>query len=1015
MSFLGHIVSAGQVHVDPCKVKAVTDWPTPTRRRDLQGFLGFANFDRKFVRNFSTVAAPLTALTSPKVPFHWNAQQEDAFSKLENCFTTAPVLTVPDPSLQFIVEVDASETGVGAVLSQRSPKDKKLDPCAYYSHRLSPTERNDTIGGRKLLAVRLALEEWRHNLEGAVLPFLVWTDHKNLEYISTVTDPQLAFSDPFLFHIDLGPTLPSILSLVWRCPKTNGQTERANQDLEVVLRCMTSNSALWNKMLHWPFVPPIGGEVFAVQKLLKVRRRGRGLQYLVDWEGYGPEERCWVPSRFLNLLPPDLSECDKAGEPPKLSRQRAGRILFFSSGDKLSHRSRAPRVRQRPGHVHCDSCYSRRCRARVEPSVCCAITQCRLHCGAVFHLCKEEDHLLLCPNVRVPCLNAGYGCPLHLPRSARAAHLQACPASVVCCSMEWNRWPANDAHSHPNTELHENLLVERDRNGCLDLAMALKDQDRLFHSIKMKKLFPELVQSVEEEEEEEERKEEEKRREKKKKEAAEREAAKGDYIWQPVNMFHNMIPEHKEDVDEDEDEDDAQVQLELTQEEREAIARAGVDDSLLENYSAWERMFSMEMGGCREAGAGKGSAKAGEKGLDSLMEEDEADTCADAAPSTSSSSRLPQKPVKTFFYGHVEPMKIITVRSFKVPTSFAARQGRIRNPNFYKRESVAVDTSDLGVALQDMPVWEEVQASLLCSLEKEQRGHLIAESANSDCLLTDEGTQTYSFPSAPFQRNMSLLHLTAGKQLELHLQLQVESVTSRHHKANSTFTFLCGHDFQRRDYGTHYKNVHCDIQMGVNGWFEQRCPLAYLGCTYSQRRFQPSTHEASVTYNEELGCFSLHPTNSSAAPSGRGGEGREEEDSLSSLPYEVLCHMAGFLDSLSLSQLALVSHLMRQVCSSQLQDRGMVTLGWEKVSSHGGARWRVKQSVWSFSTLFSPVDAWSFRDQPPISEHLKFCPYNEVVAQTEKIQLPRIREVLANKSCKGATLVSQFHQNSIMM
>ena len=74
---------------------------------------------------------------------------------------------------------------------------------------------------------------------------------------------------------------------------------------------------------------------------------------------------------------------------------------------------------------------------------------------------------------------------------------------------------------------------------------------------------------------------------------------------------------------------------------------------------------------------------------------------------------------------------------------------------------------------------------------------------------------------------------------------------------------------------------------------------------------------------------------------GRGGE-----DSLSSLPYEVLCHMASFLDSLSLSQLALVSQLMRQVCSSLLQERGMVTLRWErKTYSHGGAKWRVKQMV----------------------------------------------------------------------
>ncbi|XP_014892135.1 F-box only protein 40-like [Poecilia latipinna] len=694
----------------------------------------------------------------------------------------------------------------------------------------------------------------------------------------------------------------------------------------------------------------------------------------------------------------------------------------------MSHRSRGSRVRQ---HLHCDSCYSRRCRAPVEPSASCALLPCRLLCGAVFHLCKEEEHLLLCPNVRVPCLNAQYGCPVQLPRSSRAAHLQVCPASVVCCSMEWNRWPSNIACSQPHTELLENLLRERERFGCLDLAMALQDQDALFHSIKMKKLFPELIQTAEEEAKEEQRLEEEMKKEKEKKkqafmekEAAERAAAKEarDKIWEAVNMINVNFPDEKQDEDEEDYEENQPV---LSQAEREAIARASeVDAGLLENYNAWERMFSMEMGGCREsegtAGAGRGQARGKGRGksLGSLKEEEEA-TCDGAAASTSSacSSSLTGKPKKkSFVYGKLEPMKIITVRTFKIPTSFTARQGRIRNPGFYKRENKAVDTSDLGVAPGDMPVWEEVQASLLCSLERERRGHLIAESTSSDSLLMDEGTQTYSFLSAPFRRNTSLADLTAGKPLELHLQLQVESVTSRQNKASSAFTFLCGHTFQRTEYGKHFKNIHSDIQMCVNGWFEQRCPLAYMGCTYSQRRFRPSTYEATVNFNEELGCFGLHPSTPFSQPAG-GGHAEGGEDRLSSLPYEVLCHMASFLDSQSLSQLALVSRLMRQVCSSLLQDRGMVTLRWERTSSsHGRAKWRVTHRVWQFSSLFSPVDAWSFRDVPSISEHLKVCPYNEVESKTEKIRLPLVREeIKPKKSCKGPTLVTLFQEKRIMM
>ncbi len=185
VSFLGYVVAKGSLQMDPAKVSAVTSWPVPDSRKRLQSFLGFANFYRRFIRSYSSVAAPLTALTSSKVPFQWNSAADEAFQALKLRFTTAPILQLPDPDRQFVVEVDASDVGVGAVLSQRSASDQKIHPCAFFSRRLSLAERNYDIGNRELLAVKLALEEWRHWLEGTKLPFLVWTDHKNLEYIRT--------------------------------------------------------------------------------------------------------------------------------------------------------------------------------------------------------------------------------------------------------------------------------------------------------------------------------------------------------------------------------------------------------------------------------------------------------------------------------------------------------------------------------------------------------------------------------------------------------------------------------------------------------------------------------------------------------------------------------------------------------------------------------------------------------------------------------------------------------------
>uniref|UniRef100_A0A8K9Y3I9 Gypsy retrotransposon integrase-like protein 1 n=1 Tax=Oncorhynchus mykiss TaxID=8022 RepID=A0A8K9Y3I9_ONCMY len=183
VTFLGSVISAEGIKMDPAKVQAVIDWPVPKSRVELQRFLGFANFYRRFIRNFGQVAAPLTALTSVKTCFKWSVSAQGAFDLLKNRFTSAPILVTPDVSRQFVVEVDASEVGVGAILSQRSLSDDKVHPCAYFSHRLSPSERNYDVGNRELLAIRLALGEWRQWLEGATVPFVVWTDHRNLEYI----------------------------------------------------------------------------------------------------------------------------------------------------------------------------------------------------------------------------------------------------------------------------------------------------------------------------------------------------------------------------------------------------------------------------------------------------------------------------------------------------------------------------------------------------------------------------------------------------------------------------------------------------------------------------------------------------------------------------------------------------------------------------------------------------------------------------------------------------------------
>ncbi len=163
--------------MDERKVKAVLDWPLPQTVKELQRFLGFANFSKRFIGNFSAIAAPLTTMTKRNTArLSWSTESHQAFDELRTLFTSAPILRHPDPERKFIVEVDASNTGVGAILLQHHGNPAKMFPCAFFSRKLTD------VGNRKLLAMKLALEEWRQWLEEANYPFIILTDHKNLEY-----------------------------------------------------------------------------------------------------------------------------------------------------------------------------------------------------------------------------------------------------------------------------------------------------------------------------------------------------------------------------------------------------------------------------------------------------------------------------------------------------------------------------------------------------------------------------------------------------------------------------------------------------------------------------------------------------------------------------------------------------------------------------------------------------------------------------------------------------------------
>lgn len=159
-SFLGYHISHQGDKMDEAKVKAVMEWPQPSIIKELQRFLGFANFYRRFIRNYSMVASTLASLLKGKPSkLRWSEEATQAFNILKVKFTTAPILKHPDPNLPFIVEVDASDSGIGAVLSQRHGQPGKLYPCAFFSRKLTAAEQNYDVGNKELLSMKAAIEQ----------------------------------------------------------------------------------------------------------------------------------------------------------------------------------------------------------------------------------------------------------------------------------------------------------------------------------------------------------------------------------------------------------------------------------------------------------------------------------------------------------------------------------------------------------------------------------------------------------------------------------------------------------------------------------------------------------------------------------------------------------------------------------------------------------------------------------------------------------------------------------------
>ncbi|NXN20686.1 FBX30 protein, partial [Nycticryphes semicollaris] len=731
-------------------------------------------------------------------------------------------------------------------------------------------------------------------------------------------------------------------------------------------------------------------------------------------------------------------------------------------------------------HLHCVNCVSRRCMTRPEPGVSCDLIGCPLVCGAVFHSCKAEEHRMLCPLERVPCLNSGFGCPFTVARNKIADHLEVCPASVVCCTMEWNRWPV----SYADRKSYENLSKDVDEVEQLDMALALQDQRMLLESLKVATMMSKAGDQIPESREPT----------SVKPNAPDTVHSNGlmpvdeqsygalyqatvettrslaaaldilNTATRDINMLNSRLcvspPETKEDTEVKEQASNGIIQDENSDHEYPDEDNVGAVGGI--NFDSLSQNSQMEQNGSsdicydvvqnhdlnlnlsnssllcngfhvenecskvldqnEDLGVSNSKPSSVANGECTASHDDEALQSCSSFPVTAQLKEVIS--ADHLVNGNVNHVLLPRNANEEEMLERQAEQERLRNVDAFSllrhrsykflvnhywstpKEDKAVDTSDLEITEDPMGLQgiDLITAALLFCLGDSPGGRGISESRTVDVYRVDFGTQTFSLPSAILATNTMVGEIAsasacdhANPQLSnpspfqtLGLDLVLEYVARYQTKQRSMFTFVCGQLFRRNEFSSHFKNVHGDIHAGLNGWMEQRCPLAYYGCTYSQRRFCPSTQGAKIIHDRHLRSFGVQPCISTVLvePAKSCLIGLHN-DHLSSLPFEVLQHIASFLDGFSLCQLSRVSRLMRDVCGSLLQARGMVILLWEKRKyPDGSSSWQIKEKVWRFSTAFCTVNEWKFADIVSMADHLKKCSYNAVERREEAVPLP---------------------------
>ncbi|KAL4225429.1 hypothetical protein ACF0H5_016119 [Mactra antiquata] len=582
-------------------------------------------------------------------------------------------------------------------------------------------------------------------------------------------------------------------------------------------------------------------------------------------------------------------------------------------------------------HEHCETCHKLNCMTKPDNETSCSMIYCPAECGHRFHQCKQDDHKSICLREKVECINKGNGCPVILTRDKIKTHLSVCPASVILCPWEWNRWPMHSPDKGWKAPMpFKNPHV---KCGQIDVAFALRDQKVLMDSFKTPKKTRRVL----------------------------RNALTQCYPAVPIQSHSSVLDSPTSETSLLSD-DETGTPWDLNQ------APPGLMQTIsnqLSPHSTTNPLYSAS----KKTAESLTSALDYVTGLQGLKRLSEIAKMKETSPTSEQASLVP---------GSVN----------------------VNDSNNGAFEPVLATSED------NTANNEEDEFDIYCSEKR--------------------------------------LYQILGVDLTMHF------ISAYQPKPKKMFTFLCGREFRRDEYPYHVKNYHCDIQCQLNHWFEQRCPLSYLGCTFSFQRFKSKTPPGTIVYSPILYSFGLSETEEFEADTThllnqltdeedvRTVEGRkrlreatpeihtaykcdsvvrvvpryrsmspesspvkhggyydnETCQSLTDLPFEVLQKITRHLDSFSIQHLSMTCSLLQSVCCSLLDECGIVSLVWEKRNPSGQeqgqkSKWNVAYKKWQFTTGCCPVKDWKFSSNGElIHNHLKICPFNQDKnIQTEPFQM----------------------------